>query len=492
MTSAVVVGSGPNGLAAAIRLAREGVRVRVLEAEDRIGGGARSSERIVAGLIHDECSAFHPTGVASPFLRSLHLEKHGLRWRWPEIDLAHPLDSGSAGVLWRDLDRTTDAMGVDGRAWRRVFGPPARRFDALAQDVLRPITHWPAHPLLLAGFGVRALAPAAVTVRRWRRPETRALFGGVAAHAFTSLHAPLSSAAGLMLTAAGHAYGWPVAEGGSGAITAAMVARLAALGGTVETGVRVHRLEALGDPDLVLLDVGPDAAARMAGDRLPPRIARAYRRYRYGPGAFKVDFAVEGDVPWRNAFCRRAGTVHVGGGFEEIAAAEAQVVRGVMPTRPFVLVGQQYLADPTRSAGGVNPVWAYAHVPNGHPGDAADAITAQIERFAPGFAARVVGRYARSAPRLQEYDANYVGGDISTGANTGLRMLLRPRPAVDPYGTGIPGVYLCSAATPPGPGVHGMCGYHAAGSALRYLESGARPVRRRASTGSSRRARRRG
>lgn len=475
MTSAVVVGSGPNGLAAAIRLAQQGVRVRVLEAGDRIGGGARSSERIVPGLIHDDCSAFHPTGVASPFLRSLHLEEHGLRWRWPEIDLAHPLDSGSAGVLWRDLDRTTAAMGVDGPAWRRVFGRLAHRFDALAEDILRPVTHRPAHPLLLAAFGVQALAPASVTVRRWRRPETRALFGGVAAHAFMPLNAPLSSAVGLVLTAAGHAYGWPVAEGGSGAITEAMAARLASLGGGIETGVHVDALAALGRPDLVLLDVGPDAAARIIGDRLPRRVARAYRRYRYGPAAFKVDFAVEGDVPWRNALCRRAGTVHVGGGFEEIAAAEGQVGRGVLPARPFILVGQQYLADPARSAGGVNPVWAYAHVPNGHPGDVADVVTAQIERFAPGFTARVIGRHVRSAPRMQEYDPNYVGGDISIGANTGLRLLLRPRPAIDPYATGVPGVYLCSAATPPGAGVHGMCGYHAAGSALRYLESGGRP-----------------
>ncbi len=476
MTSAVVVGGGPNGLAAAIRLAQAGVRVRVLEAENRIGGGARSSERLVPGLIHDDCSAFHPTGVASPFLRSLRLEEHGLRWRWPEIDLAHPLDSGSAGVLWRDLDRTTEAMGADGRPWRRTFGPLARRFDALAEDVLGPITHRPRHPVLLAAFGAQALAPASVTVRRWRRPETRALFGGVAAHAFTSLHAPLSSAVGLILTAAGHAYGWPVAEGGSGAIIAAMAKRLAALGGVIETGVYVDRLEALGRPDVVLLDVGPDAVARMAGDRLPRRVGRAYRRYRYGPAAFKVDFAVDGNVPWRNEFCRRAGTVHVGGAFEEIAAAEGRILRGIMPARPFVLVGQQYLADPSRSAGNINPVWAYAHVPNGHPGDVADAVTAQIERFAPGFGARVLGRHVRSALRTQDYDPNFVGGDVSIGANTGLRMLLRPRPAIDPYRTGIPGVYLCSAATPPGAGVHGMCGYHAAESALRYLESGARPV----------------
>jgi Phytoene dehydrogenase and related proteins len=474
MATAVVVGSGPNGLAAAVHLARHGVAVRVLEAAPVIGGGARSSPLTLPGLIHDDCSAVHPAAVASPYLRSLGLEKYGLRWRWPPIDLAHPLDSGAAGVLWRDIGRTAREMGVDGRAWLRVFGPLSRDFDDLAEDVFRPIPHLPAHPVTLASFGLRALAPATWAARRWRRAETRALFAGAAAHAFGSLHAPLSAAIGLLLIAAGHAYGWPVAEGGSRSIVDALAALLTDLGGVIETGVRVESLDELAGFDVALLDVSPLAALRIAGRRLPPRIARAYARFRYGPAAYKVDFAVEGGVPWRDEYSRHAGTVHLGGTLEEVAAAEESVARGRMPARPFVLVGQQYLADPSRSSGGLHPVWAYAHVPHAHPGLATEAIVDQIERFAPGFRHRVAARHIRTVPKMAAYNPNYVGGDIATGASTGAQLLFRPRPALDPYSTGIPGVFLCSSATPPGPGVHGMCGYHAARAALRHLGHGAR------------------
>ncbi|MEU2005539.1 NAD(P)/FAD-dependent oxidoreductase [Rhodococcus sp. NPDC019627] len=471
MTTAVVVGSGPNGLAAAIHLARQGVSVRVLEAKDTIGGGTRSSELTLPGLIHDDCSAFHPTGVASPFLQSLGLGDYGLRWLWPEIDLVHPLDSGSAGVLWRDIDRTAANMGEDGKAWQRMFGRLSTSFDELTGDVFRPIAHWPAHPVQLTKFGVNALAPAALTARRWKRPETRALFGGVAAHAFSSLHTPMSSSVGLMLTAAGHAYGWPVAEGGSRSITDAMASLLGKLGGTIETGVYVDSLDSLGSPDLVMLNVAPRAVLRIAGDRLPGRVARAYRRYKYGPAAFKVDFAVDGHVPWTNEHCRAAGTLHLGGTFEEVAEAEGQITRGVMPARPTVLVGQQYLADPSRSAGDINPIWAYAHVPHGYSGDATQAIIDQIERFAPGFRDRIVGQHVRSVAQIEQYNANYIGGDIGVGANTALQIAMRPRIGLDPYSTGIPGVYLCSSATAPGGGVHGMCGFNAAQSALKHLEN---------------------
>ena len=469
MATAVVVGSGPNGLAAAVCLARHGVTVRVLEAKPTIGGGTRSSELTLPGLIHDDCSAVHPSGVASPFLRALGLEKYGLRWRWPEIDLTHPLDSGAAGVLWRDVRRTARAMGPDGVPWLRVFGPLSRNFDDLVEDVFRPIAHWPAHPLVLAAFAGRGLAPASWVARTWRRPETRALFAGAAAHAFGSLRAPLSASIGLLLIAAGHAHGWPVAEGGSQSIADALAALLADLGGTVETGVRVDSLDDLAGYDVALLDVSPRAVLRMAGDRLPGRVARAYRRFRYGPAAYKVDFAVEGGVPWRDEYSAKAGTVHLGGTFEQVAAAEESVVRGRLPERPFVLVGQQYLADPSRSSGDLHPVWAYAHVPHGHPGNVTEAIVDQIERFAPGFRTRVAARRIRTVARMTAYNPNYVGGDIGTGASTGLQLLLRPRPALDPYATGIPGVFLCSSATPPGPGVHGMCGHNAALSALRHL-----------------------
>ncbi|MEU4585965.1 NAD(P)/FAD-dependent oxidoreductase [Kitasatospora aureofaciens] len=470
MTTAVVVGSGPNGLAAAIRLAQEGVRVRVLEARETIGGGTRSGERTLPGLIHDDCSAFHPTGVASPFLRSLGLEEYGLRWLRAGAELAHPLDSGAAGVLWRDVDRTAAQLPpADGRTWRRVFGRLASNFDRLADDVLGPLLHVPAAPLALAEFGAQAVLPAPWTARQWSGEQARALFGGAAAHAFGSLGGPFGSAIGLMLVAVGHAHGWPVAQGGSQAVTTAMARLLQRLGGTVETGVEVLHLDQLDRPDLVLLDTGPHAAVRILGDRLPPRTARAYRRYRYGPAAFKVDLAVEGGIPWTNEHCRAAGTVHLGGTFEEVVAVEEATSRGRMPRRPFVLVGQQYLADPSRSAGDLHPVYAYAHVPHGYRGDATEPVLDQIERFAPGFRPRIRARYVRTAARLHSDNPNHVGGDITGGANTARQLLLRPRPTRDPYATGIPGVYLCSAATPPGAGVHGMAGFHAAQSALRHL-----------------------
>ncbi len=470
MTDAVVVGSGPNGLAAALTLAEQGVNVRVLEARKTIGGGTRSSEHTVPGLIHDDCSAFHPTGVASPFMRGLGLEEHGLQWLWPEVDLAHPLDGGRAGVLWRDLDRTVAELGVDGKSWSRLVGRTARTFDALAEDVFRPILHVPHHPLTLAHFGLNALLPASWSVRRWETDEARALFGGVAAHAFSSLRTPLSSSVGLMLAAAGHAYGWPVAKGGSRSITDAMAAKLEKLGGVIETGVTVSSINELGNPDLVMLDVAPDAAVRILGNRLPGRVRRAYERFRFGPAAFKVDFAVEGDIPWTNEHVRHAGTVHLGGTFEQIAEAEGQIVRGIMPERPLVLVGQQYLADPSRSVGELHPIWAYAHVPHGYPGDATEAIIAQIERFAPGFRSQIRHTFVRDVSDMEAYNANYVGGDISAGYNNALQIAMRPRIAINPYKTGVPGAYLCSSSTPPGGGVHGMCGFNAATSALEYLE----------------------
>lgn len=475
VSNAIVVGSGPNGLAAAIALAQHGITVRVLEACNTIGGGTRSSANTVPGLIHDDCSAFHPTGAASPFLRSLGLAEHGLRWSWPEIDLAHPLEDGRAGLLWRDLDRTVAELGVDGPSWHALVGRVAGNFDALAEDVFRPILHVPYHPLALVHFGLNSLPPADWTVRRWQTEEARALFGGMCAHAFSSLRTPLSSSVGLMLGAAGHAYGWPVAEGGSAAITTAMARKIVALGGVIETGVRVSSIDELGRPDIVLLDVAPDAAARILGARLPARIERAYRRYKFGPAAFKVDFAVEGPIPWTNEQVRRAGTVHVGGSFEQIADAEGQIVRGIMPEQPFVLVGQQYLADPSRSVGELHPIWAYAHVPHGYHGDATEAITAQIERFAPGFRGQIRHTFVRNVADMEVYNANYVGGDISAGYNNALQIVMRPRIAVHPYETGVPGVYLCSASTPPGAGVHGMCGFNAATSARKYLDQ--RPPR---------------
>jgi phytoene dehydrogenase-like protein len=469
MSEATVVGSGPNGLACAVALARAGVRVTVLEAAETIGGGTRSGELTVPGVIHDLCSATHPMAAASPFLRSLGLEAHGLEWRWPEVDLAHPFDGGSAAIMVRSIEETAAGLGPDGRAWRRLFESPAAHLDALNEDALRPILHLPKHPLLLARFGIPAAAPATLVARRWRSPATRALFGGVAAHSFSPLTQPFSAAVGMAMTAACHSVGWPVAAGGSQSIADALAAELRQHDGRVETGVRVRSLAELGSPDVVVFDLAPRAVAEIAGERLPRRVARAYRRYKHGPGAFKVDLAVEGGVPWTADACRRAGTVHVIGSLEELVAAERDVNRGRMPARPFVLVGQQYLADPGRSAGDVHPVWAYAHVPNGYDGDAERAVIDQIERFAPGLRERIVATSIRSPAELEAGNPNYVGGDIIAGANTPVQTLIRPRLALDPYSTGAPGLFICSAATPPGGGVHGMSGFNAAQSALRYL-----------------------
>jgi phytoene dehydrogenase-like protein len=469
VTSAVVVGSGPNGLAAAITLARAGVAVTVLEAADRIGGGTRTSELTLPGLLHDDCSAVHPTALASPFLRSLDLAGYGLRWRWPEIDLAHPLDGGRAAVMVRSIDATADQLGADGAGWLRLFRPLADGFDELVEDTFGPVLHRPRHPLRLARFGIAALQSAAMVARRFGTEPARALFGGVAAHLLQPLHRPLSASVGLMLIAAGHAHGWPVAEGGSQSISTALAKLLQDLGGGIETGVLVGSLAQLPRADAVLLDVAPAAAVRIIGDRLPGRVARAYRRYRSGPGAWKLDLAVEHGIPWTNESCRYAGTVHLGGTLDEIMSAEADAAAGRMPARPFVLIGQQYLADPGRSAGNAHPIWAYAHVPTGYAGDATEAIIRQIERFAPGVRDRILAMSIRSTAELAGYNPNYVGGDIATGANDMRQLVFRPRPAIDPYRTGVPGVYLCSAATAPGGGVHGMCGYHAARSALRAL-----------------------
>ncbi|MEW2086426.1 NAD(P)/FAD-dependent oxidoreductase [Streptomyces sp. NPDC005283] len=469
MSDAIVVGAGPNGLAAAVALARQGVAVTVVEAAEEIGGGARTSELTVPGVLHDHCSAVHPMAVASPYLQSLGLERYGLQWLWPEVDLAHPLGSGRAGVMVRSIEETAGSLGADGPAWRSLFGPLASGFDALAEDLFRPIAHVPAHPAHLLRFGLRALLPATAITRRWRSEEARALFAGVAAHAFHPLTRPTSAAVGLMLTAAGHRYGWPVVRGGSRNLAQALAALLKEHGGTIETGVRVRSLEELPPASAVVLDVAPGAAADICGARMPSRVGRAYRKWRHGPGAFKVDLAVEGGVPWSNEACRRAGTVHLGGTLEEVVDAEREVGLGRMPQRPFVLLSQQYLADPGRSAGDVHPIYAYAHVPQGYTGDATQAVLDRIEQFAPGFRERIVGCFVRSTAELPLYNANYVEGDILTGANTALQVALRPRVALDPYSTGIPGVFLCSAATPPGPGTHGMGGFNAAQSALRFL-----------------------
>jgi phytoene dehydrogenase-like protein len=471
VSGAIVVGAGPNGLAAAVALAREGIEVTVLEATETIGGGARTSELTLPGLLHDECSAVHAMTAISPFLRSLDLERHGLSWCWPEVDLAHPLDDGSAGVMVRSIDSTAEGLGEDGDRWRTIFGRPSRGFGALNEDLVRPVLHLPRHPLRLVRFGIPCLMPATALARSFATPQARALFGGVAAHAFSPLNRPMSSAVGMALICAGHHNGWPVAKRGSGAITDALASVFASLGGKIETGVRVSALSQLPSADVVLFDLAPSAVAEIAGDRLPGHVRRAFRRYRHGPGAFKVDLAVEGGVPWTNESCRKAGTVHAVGGFDELVVAERDINRGRMPERPLVLVGQQYLADPTRSdtERDLHPVWAYAHVPSGFTGDATERVLEQIERFAPGLRERIRATAVRTTHEIAQHNANYIGGDIIGGANTPIQVLIRPRLAVDPYSCGADGLYICSAATPPGAGVHGMNGFNSAQSALKRL-----------------------
>ncbi|MCP2315526.1 Phytoene dehydrogenase-related protein [Nocardia amikacinitolerans] len=469
MSTAVVVGSGPNGLAAAIVLARAGLQVTVLEAADEIGGGTRTREAIVPGLLHDQCSAIHPMVVGSPFLRSVDLERYGLTWAWPDIDCVHPLDDGSAGVLHRSVADTAAGLGADGRAWRLLFERPVARYDRMSTDIMRPLLRVPRHPFSLARFGIPALASADLLAAALRTPQARGLFGGVAAHAFHPLNRPLSASIGLGILTAGHTYGWAVAAGGSQRITDAMAALLGDLGGKIETGTPVRSRTDLPAAEVVLWDLAPTAVAEILGDRLPARIGKAFRRFRYGPGAFKVDFAVQDGIPWTARAARRAGTVHLGGTYAEVAATERDIHAGRMPERPFVLVGQQYLADPGRSVGDVHPIWAYAHVPHGYTGDATEAIIAQIERFAPGFRDRVLGVDVRTTTDFAAHNPNYVGGNIMTGAKDIPQLVFGPRKTLQPYDLGLPGHYLCSAATPPGPGAHGMCGANAADRALRRL-----------------------
>jgi phytoene dehydrogenase-like protein len=473
VSTATVVGGGPNGLAAAVALAREGVRVTVLEAADEAGGGARSGESLLPGLLQDHCAAFHPMAAGSPFLNSLRLDRYGLSWRWAEIDCAHPLDGGDAGLLYRSVDDTAAGLGGgrggDGARWRLVFGRPAATYDKLAGDIMGPLLRPPGHPLTLARFGLPTLLSGSAFARMFRTRKGRALFGGVAAHAFRPLHYPLTSAIGAGIITAGHRRGWPVAAGGSGSITAALAALLGDLGGKIETGVLIRSAAGLPPADVTLFDLAPEAVAGVLGDALPPRVSRAFRRFRRAPGAFKVDFAVEGGVPWANPDVGRAGTVHLGGDLAEIAATERAVNAGRMPERPFVLVGQQYLADPQRSAGDIHPVYSYAHVPHGYAGDATEAIIGQIERFAPGFRGRIVARLSYGPASFATGNPNFAGGDIVTGAKDTRQLLFGPRVSMSPYSLGIPGMYLCSAATPPGPGVHGMCGANAAADALHYL-----------------------
>jgi phytoene dehydrogenase-like protein len=463
---AVVVGSGPNGLAAAIVLARAGLRTVVREAQATIGGGLRSAELTLPGFIHDVCSAVHPLACSSPFFRSLPLERYGLEWIQPPAPLAHPLDDGTAAILERSVDATALGLGVHGRDWSRLFGTFARHWLALADDVLAPPIRIPRHPLLMTRFGAEALLPATVLARALRGVPARALFAGNAAHAFLPLERPGTAAFGLLLSIAGHGVGWPIARGGSQSIADALVGHLRSLGGEVQTDAKVDRLEELRSARIVILDLGPKQLVRIAGALLPDGYRRRLERYRYGAAAFKLDWALDGPVPWTAASCLRSATVHLGGTLEEIVASEAAHERGEVHDRPFVLFVQPTLFDPSRAPPGRHTAWAYCHVPNGWTADVSGLIERQVERFAPGFRERILARSVITPAEFERRNANLVGGDVNGGAMGLPQVFRRPVFSPTPYRTPLKGVYLCSASTPPGGGVHGMGGYFAARAAL--------------------------
>lgn len=467
MPDAVVVGSGPNGLAAAIVLARAGRSVTVYEANHDIGGGARSAQLTLPGFIHDVCSAFHPMGAASPFFRALDLEKHGMEWIQPPAPLAHPLDDGTAVMLERSVGETARALGADGAAYAALMTPLAESSSDLYDEILGPIAHVPRHPLLLARFGLAAMRSARSLAGRFHEDRAPALVAGIAAHSFLPLEQPFTAAFAILLGFSGHAVGWPIARGGSGQIVRALTSELASLGGVVVTKRRVQQMSDLPTARAYLFDTSPASLGLIAGERLSPSYRRALLRYRRGPGVFKLDYALDGPVPWTAPECLRAGTVHLGGTFDEIAASEREVGRGRHPERPFVLVGQQSLFDDTRAPSGKHTLWAYCHVPNGSTTDMTARVEAQLERFAPGFGSRVLKRVAWTPADIERENANNSGGDIANGSHARLQLLMRPRVALDPYATSARDITLCSAATPPGGGVHGMCGYHGARSALR-------------------------
>lgn len=464
---AVVVGAGPNGLAAAITLARAGRSVLVVEARDTVGGGTRSAELTLPGFTHDVCSAIHPLGVASPFFQELPLDRHGLEWVFPPAAVAHPLDDGSAAVAERGVAETARQLGADGAAYSRLMAPLVRGHRELVPELLAPL-HLPRHPLLLARFGRSALLPAAMLARRtFRGQPARALFAGLAAHSILPLERPVTSAFALVLGLVAHTAGWPLARGGSQRIAGALAGYLRSLNGQIQTGWHVRSLDELPPARAYLLDVSPRRLLEIAGDRFPAAYRRRLARYRYGPGVCKVDFALDGPIPWRAAGCRRAAAVHVGGTLEEITAAERAAWRGGHSERPFVIVTQPSLFDPNRAPAGKHTAWAYCHVPHGSTVDVTAQIEAQIERFAPGFRDRIAARVTRTAAAMELYNPNYVGGDINNGVQDLGQLFTRPTLRWDPYATPAPGVYLCSSATPPGGGVHGMCGLFAARSALR-------------------------
>lgn len=465
--NSIVVGSGPNGLAAAITLVQAGCEVRVFEAQGSIGGGARSMELTLPGFIHDHCSAIHPLAAGSPFFRHLPLHLYGLEWVHSEYPLAHPLDDGTAAVLHRSVEETASALGPDGVPYRHLMRPLVRHWEGLSDEFLQPLLHFPSHLLLLARFGMQALRSArGLSFRCFRSQAARALFAGLAAHSFLPLDAPASAAMALVLAMFGHAVGWPLPRGGAQCISNALAALVRALGGSIQTRREVTSLGDLPDADAILFDLTAWRAAPLVRGRVSSRLEKRLASFPHGPSVFKVDYALSAPIPWIAPECHEAATVHLGGTFSEIAAAEHDVSHGRLPERPFVLLAQPTICDPTRAPGGNHIAWAYCHVPRGNTIDMTAAIEAQVERFAPGFRQAILARHVTRAAEFETTNANLDGGDITGGAYDLWHLLVRPVFALNPYRLGRSHLYLCSSSTPPGGGVHGMCGYWAAQSAL--------------------------
>lgn len=460
----VVIGSGPNGLAAAIVLARTGRSVLVLEAEQSVGGGTRSGALTLPGFRHDVCSAVYPLAVASPFLRTLPLHQHALEWIYPPYPLAHPFDDGSAAILDHSIEKTSLALGVDGNGYQKLVGPLVAKWSLLEEYILGPM-RIPRHPLAISRFGIHALQPASHLARSSFKSESaRALFAGLAAHSVLPLESWGTSAVGLILAAVAHVKGWPIPKGGSQQIANALASYLRSLGGEIVTGMRVRALSDLPPSEIILCDLSPRGLLQIAGDSFPTSYRRRLARYQYGPGVFKVDWALRAPIPWTALDCSKAGTVHLGGTMSEIARSERGSWKKQIPERPFVLLAQSSLFDPSRAPMGCHTAWAYCHVPSGSAFDMTDRIEAQVERFAPGFRELILARSTRSPALLERENANLVGGDITGGANFLRQLFLRPTRRL--YATPMRGLFICSASTPPGAGVHGMCGYHAATRAL--------------------------
>jgi phytoene dehydrogenase-like protein len=463
---AIVIGSGPNGLAAAILMQQQGLSVLVLEAKSEIGGGLRTKELTLPGFKHDVCSAVHPLAAASPFFKTLPLADHGLRYLYPEIDAAHPLDHANAAILCRDLDKTARQLGTDEKAYRKLMGSVTKNWPLIDADVLGPL-HFPKHPLALASFGLDAIKPVTLLTKNFKTKQAKALFAGMAAHAMQPLTNMATSAIALVLMAAGHRQGWPVPKGGSNAIANALASYFKSIGGKIETNTLVTSLDQLPSAHALLFDITPKQLLQIAGHKFSSIYKWQLERYRYGLGVYKIDWALDAPIPFISDVCKKAGTVHLGNTLNEIRDAEQQTWNGKHPNKPYVLLAQQSIIDSTRAPEGKQTAWAYCHVPNGSTNNMTDAIEKQIERYAPGFKDTILARHTMDTVKMEEYNPNYIGGDINGGVIDIGQLFTRPVLRYSPYKTSEKGMYICSSSTPPGGGVHGMCGYYAAKKALK-------------------------